>query len=113
MYIIVFRSRLTEEAGEEYRATDAALFERVRALAGDDLVDFRSYTSEDGERLAVVRWRSGETLERWRRDPEHLAAKQRGREEWFQSYEVTVAEVLRTSSGGVSVDSSPLGPAAG
>ncbi|MFJ6666548.1 antibiotic biosynthesis monooxygenase family protein [Streptomyces sp. NPDC091383] len=102
MFVIVFRSRLTGQAGEEYRATDAALFERVRALAGDDLADFRTYTAEDGERLAVVRWRDGETLERWRRDPEHVAAKRRGHKEWFDYYEVTVAEVLRTSSGGVN-----------
>jgi heme-degrading monooxygenase HmoA len=107
MFVILFRSRLTEEAGEEYYATERLMRERVTALAGSDLVEVKQYTSEDGERLAVVFWEGEETLERWRVDPEHLAVKQLGRERWYSSYELTVAEVVRTSTGGVEVEAAP------
>jgi heme-degrading monooxygenase HmoA len=97
MLMIVFKSRLSEEAGEEYYATEDHLRERVRAMAGPDLVEVKHYQAEDGERLAIVWWRNPETLEQWRTDPEHQVAKDKGREHWYSSYELYVAEVLRTS----------------
>ncbi len=104
MFVILFQSRLSDEAGEEYYATEDVMRERVRALAGSDLMEVKHYTSEDGERLAVVFWQGAETLEKWRNDPEHVVAQQMGREKWYTSYELTVAEVLRTSTGGVDVE---------
>ncbi|MFE1311046.1 antibiotic biosynthesis monooxygenase family protein [Streptomyces sp. NPDC058755] len=98
MFVILFKSRLTDQAGEDYYATEDEMRQRVRAIAGPDLVDVQHYTGEDGERLAVVLWRNAETLEKWRSDPEHQVAQRLGRERWYSSYELTVAEVLRTSS---------------
>jgi hypothetical protein len=108
MFIIVFRSRLSGDADEEYLAADKAMWERVRAITSDDPQDFLEYTSDDGERLAIIRWQNAKTLEKWRRDEAHLAAKQKGREKWYSFYEITVAEVVRTSTGGTTVDTSPL-----
>jgi heme-degrading monooxygenase HmoA len=108
MFVILFESRLSADAGEEYDTTEDFLRERVRALAGSDLMEVRKYTGENGERLAVLYWNGPETLEQWRADPAHRAAKQLGREKWYESYELTVAEVVRTSTGGVQVDTTPL-----
>lgn len=98
MFVILFKSRLSEQAGEDYYAMEDVMRERVRAIAGDDLVDVKQYTGEDGERLAVVMWRNAETLDKWRHDPEHLVAQAMGREQWYSSYELQVAEVIRSSS---------------
>ncbi|MEU8501929.1 antibiotic biosynthesis monooxygenase [Streptomyces lavendulae] len=98
MYVILFKSRLSERAGEDYYATEERMLERVRAIAGDDPVEVKHYTGEDGERLAVLMWRDEETLDNWRCDPEHLVAQQLGRKHWYSSYELTVAEVIRTSA---------------
>ncbi|MEU9340177.1 antibiotic biosynthesis monooxygenase [Streptomyces sp. NPDC048278] len=97
--LVLFRSRLSERADKEYDITEDRLARRVRELAGDDLVHIKNYTSDDGERLALVWWRDPETLERWRTDPEHQEAQRLGREQWYSFYELTVAEVIRTSSG--------------
>lgn len=97
MFVILFKSRLSEQAGEDYYATESRMRERVRAIAGTDLVDIKHYHSDDGERLAVVWWRNPETLEKWRVDPEHQEAKRLGRERWYSFYELYVAEVIRTS----------------
>lgn len=95
MIVVLFRSRLTGAAGEDYRATDAHLAERARTAAG--FVDVKPYTSEDGERLTIVRWRDLETLKKWREDPEHRAAQAAGRARWYEYYELEVAEVVRES----------------
>ncbi|MEU1037765.1 antibiotic biosynthesis monooxygenase family protein [Streptomyces sp. NPDC005551] len=98
MYVILFKSRLSEQAGEDYHTTEERMQERVRAIAGSDPVEVKSYTGEDGERLTVMMWRDGETLDTWRRDPEHRVAQQLGRKRWYSAYELTVAEVIRTSA---------------
>lgn len=100
MFVILFKSRLSAEAGEEYFATDDLLAERVHAIAGDDPVEVKHYTAEDGERLAILYWRDSETLAKWRADPQHQAAQRLGHQKWYSFYELTVAEVIRTSMGG-------------
>ena len=95
MIVVLFRSRLTGAAGEDYRATDAHLAERARTTPG--FVDAKAYTAEDGERLTIVRWRDLETLKKWREDPEHRAAQAAGRARWYEHYELEVAEVVRES----------------
>jgi heme-degrading monooxygenase HmoA len=95
----MFRSRFSDAVDEEYDATEQRLAKQVREMAGSDLVQVKNYQSDDGERLAVVWWRNPETLEKWRADPQHQAAQRTGREVWYSWYEVSVAEVIRTSSG--------------
>ena len=60
-------------------------------------VDYKEYTSEDGERLTVVRWQDEKTLEQWRNDAMHRAAKMRGRELWCEHYHIEVAKVFHES----------------
>ena len=95
MIVVLFRSRLTGAAGEDYRATDAHLAERARSAEG--FVDVKAYTAEDGERLTIVRWRDFDTLKRRREDPEHRAAQAQGRARWYEHYELEIAEVVRES----------------
>jgi heme-degrading monooxygenase HmoA len=95
MIVILFRSRLTGLAGEDYAAMDAHMLERARAAPG--FVDVKSYTAADGERLTIVRWRDRETLRRWREDAEHRVAQATGRRLWYEWYDMEVAEVIRGS----------------
>ena len=95
MMMIVFRSRLTAEAGADYAETADAMLARARTMPG--FVEFKHFTADDGERLALIRWESAETLRAWAEDPEHLAAQRRGRERWYAAYAIDVAEVVRSS----------------
>ena len=95
MIVVLFRSRLTGEAGEDYVAMDAHMAERARNAPG--FVDVKAYTAADGERLTVVRWRDLETLRQWREDPEHRVAQATGWARWYEFYEMEVAEVVRES----------------
>ncbi|MEX2971736.1 antibiotic biosynthesis monooxygenase [Streptomyces sp. C184] len=107
MFVILFKSRLSDQAGEDYYTTEEHMRERVRAIAGTDLLEVKHYTAEDGERLAVVLWENAETLEKWRADPEHQVAQQLGRERWYSFYELYVAEVVRTSSSNAVDEATP------
>jgi heme-degrading monooxygenase HmoA len=93
MIVILFRSRLTGLAGDDYAAMDARMLERARAAPG--FIDVKSYTAEDGERLTIVRWADHETLRRWRDDAGHREAQAAGRRLWYEWYQMEVAEVVR------------------
>ncbi|MDF2261185.1 antibiotic biosynthesis monooxygenase family protein [Streptantibioticus ferralitis] len=98
MILVVFRSRFSKQVDDAYGTTEEHLAKKVREMAGDDLVHLKNYVAEDGERLALVWWRNPETLEKWRNDPEHQDAQRLGRDKWYEFFELSVAEVVRTSS---------------
>jgi len=92
MLVILFRSQLSEEAGDDYHAMAAEMLAYAKTQPG--FVDFRQYQAEDGERLTVVKWKDRETLEAWKNDTRHRAAKKSGRERWYASYDIEIAEVI-------------------
>ena len=95
MIVILFRSRLTAAAGDDYTATSDRMLELARAAPG--FVEMRSYKAEDGERMTVVWWEDHETLRKWREDLRHRAAQERGRQRWYEFYSMEVADVVRES----------------
>ena len=96
MIIILFRSRLTEDAGNDYRRMDSELDRIVRNQPG--FIDVKSFTSSDDERLTVVWWKDQKSLEEWRNLPVHKQAQETGRARWYKYYNMEVAEVVRTSN---------------
>jgi heme-degrading monooxygenase HmoA len=95
MIAVLFFSRLTPEAGDEYVATDQRLMEKARNAPGFE--DVKSFTAADGERLTIVWWKDVDTLRAWREDPEHRAAQAKGRALWYRYYDMEVVEVIRES----------------
>jgi heme-degrading monooxygenase HmoA len=96
MVVILFRSRLTPEAGQDYQELDAELERLVHDQPG--YVTHKSYGAADGERLTLVWFRDQDLLRSWKMQPRHLEAQRRGRERWYEFYEMEVAEIVRTSS---------------
>jgi len=109
MIVILFRSMLTPEAGTDYTETSDSLFARASEWPG--FVALKSYTGEDGERLTVVWWKDAATLRTWREDPTHADAQARGRERWYQWYEMDVAEIVRESRFSRAGERDRFGPA--
>jgi heme-degrading monooxygenase HmoA len=91
--VVLFRSRVTEAAGEDYRAMAEEMLERARAMPG--FVDFQHYEGEGGERISVIHWRDEATLAAWREDVRHRVAQRLGRERWYAFFSIEVAEVVR------------------
>lgn len=93
--VVLFRSRLTPEAGADYLAMDEEIFALARNAEGFEAV--RSFRADDGERLTIVWWRDAESLARWRNHPRHRTAQQAGRARWYEYYTMEVAEIVRES----------------
>jgi len=63
MVLILFRSRLAPEAGDDYHAMAEEMVATAREMPG--FVDYTFYAGENGERLSVVRWENLETMKAW------------------------------------------------
>lgn len=92
--IILFRSKLTDQAGDNYRALDDELQVLVRQNPG--FVDAKSFTAADGERLTLVWWRDEQSLADWRNLMRHREAQDIGRQKWYQYYDIDVATITRS-----------------
>jgi heme-degrading monooxygenase HmoA len=80
---------------------DMAMYEalnaRMYAIASDmpGFVSARSYKSDDGDELSLIRFTSAAALHAWRMHPEHVVVQQRGMTEIYRAYDVEVLEVTR------------------
>lgn len=88
--ITVFRSRLRRGVDAAYGEVAAQMSRLVREMPG--FVDERFFSSEDGERVTLVRFRDADAQRAWAQHPEHLAAQRRGRTEFYEYYDITVSE---------------------
>lgn len=89
--LTVFRSRLREDAHEEYAGTAARMGALAREMPG--YVEHKSFTADDGERVTVVTFADRASHDAWRTHVEHRLAQRRGREAFYSAYSVQVAEV--------------------
>jgi heme-degrading monooxygenase HmoA len=49
--------------------------------------------------ITVSYWRNDEDIRNWRRNAEHALARERGRKDWYEHYELRVAKVERAYGG--------------
>lgn len=96
MIVTVFRSRLKPEAQKEY----AQWASRMSALAKEmpGYVSHKGFVADDGERVTIVEFESEETHRAWSMHPEHVAAKKKGRQDFYLEYRIQVCEVRRESA---------------
>jgi heme-degrading monooxygenase HmoA len=90
-FAVIFKSKRTAEAGADYDAMNAKLFEMAKSQPGYLGID--SVRGADGTGLSVSYWRSREDIANWKRNMQHAAARKLGREKWYESYEVNIARV--------------------
>ncbi len=95
MVVVVFRSRLSAEAGADYSDMAAEMLAPAKQMPG--FVEFKSFKSDDGERVSLVYWQDQETMAAWRSHPRHRIAQANGRSKWYSEYRVEIAEVVRES----------------
>jgi heme-degrading monooxygenase HmoA len=94
--VTVFRSRLREDHLEEYDATAERMAALATAMPG--YVEHKAFTAADGERLTVVTFADRASHDGWRTHAEHQLAQRRGRDAFYASYSVQVADVTHVSA---------------
>ena len=93
MMVILFRSKLTDAAGDDYAQMGQEMDAHARTF--DGFVDLKAFKAEDGERLTVVWWRDEDSLKVWAADARHRVAQQLGRQRWYEYYKLDVAQIVR------------------
>ncbi|MBV8542540.1 MAG: antibiotic biosynthesis monooxygenase [Pseudonocardiales bacterium] len=94
MEIVLFHIRTRPDINEqEYQRTFEDMMTLVSKIPG--FVGIEGFSGEDGSELAIARFDSPEAIAAWRDQPEHIRTRQRGREEFFAAYDITIATVSR------------------
>lgn len=91
MFVVIFRARV-RRFDEEY----SRVATRMRDLAIGEFgcMEFHALTQGDQE-VALSYWPDEQAIRAWRNHPEHVLAQQAGRDRWYESYSVQVAEITR------------------
>jgi heme-degrading monooxygenase HmoA len=95
MIVVLFRSKLVSPA-DGYDAMAQEMEDLAKTMPG--FIDVKAYKAADGERLTVVWWENEETLKGWRENVRHRVAQRLGREQWYDYYNIEVAEVVRKNA---------------
>ncbi|MCW5656575.1 MAG: antibiotic biosynthesis monooxygenase [Burkholderiaceae bacterium] len=94
MIVVVFRSRLRDDLDPgPLEPLGARMAELAATMPG--FVSYKDYSAPDGENVTVVEFASEPELLAWRNHPEHVAAQERGRREFFAQYRIQTCRVER------------------
>jgi heme-degrading monooxygenase HmoA len=91
MFVVIFRAKV-RSFDAEY--TQVAARMRDLALSQFGCLEFHAVT-EGQEEVALSYWPSQEAIRAWKAHPDHVLAQKAGRERWYASYSVQVAEISR------------------
>ena len=89
-YAVIFTS---ERTGGDHGYTDMAA--RMLELAADQPGYLGVESARSGLGITVSFWDSREAIAAWKRNAEHLAAQQRGQDDWYSAYTVRICRVER------------------
>ncbi|MEI8325770.1 MAG: antibiotic biosynthesis monooxygenase [Betaproteobacteria bacterium] len=90
-FVVIFRAR-TRAMDDEYVRVAARM--RELALSQFGCLEFQAVT-EGRDEVALSYWSDEQGIRDWKLHAEHVLAQQLGRERWYQSYVVQVAQITR------------------
>ena len=93
--VTVFRSRLRPDAEAAYREHAAEMDALARTMPG--LVEAKTFTADDGERVTLVTFADEETQAAWRAQADHRVAQAAGRSHYYAGYSLQVCRTLRVA----------------
>ncbi len=95
MFLVVFRNRKRADIDTDAYGADAdAMLSLAEAQPG--FLSFKSYTSEDGEVIALSEWADAEAARAWGSQPDHSVVQARGRADYYASYTLYTCDNPRT-----------------
>jgi len=91
MVVVIFKAKL-RQTDSEY----PQLAQRLRTLAMEEFGCLAFDTVTEGEtELTLSYWPAENAIKSWKAQTEHLAAQRLGRNAWYESYTVQVAQIVR------------------
>ena len=92
-YVAVIFTSVRVSGDNGYAATAARMDELAAEQPG--YLGIESARNDDGFGITVSYWTDESAARSWKGVAEHVEAQRRGREEWYVSYTVRVATVVR------------------
>jgi heme-degrading monooxygenase HmoA len=91
VYVVIFRAKV-KAFDDEYTRVAA----RMRELALNEFgcLDFQA-VSEGSDEVALSYWPDEVSIRAWKSHSEHVLAQQLGKERWYESYIVQIAQITR------------------
>lgn len=93
--VVLFEVKPTKEGMKRYLDLATMLKPLLSGFDGFIRAERFSSLNEDGKLLSMNIWTDEAAVERWRNTVEHRMSQQKGREELFESYKITVCSALR------------------
>lgn len=92
-YAVIFSSQRNAHDDAGY----GAMAERMVELAVQQpgFLGVESTLGADGFGITVAYWESEDAIRAWRQHAEHAAAREQGRRDWYDHFELRVAKVER------------------
>lgn len=91
---VIFLSRRNDKDPEGYEAAADAMVAEASAQPGYLGID--SVRDASGEGITISWWADEASARGWRAHAGHRVIQQQGRDDWYDRYEVIVAEVARS-----------------
>lgn len=92
-YAVIFSSQRNGQDDEGYAAMAQRMVELAQQQPG--FLGLESTRGDDGFGITVAYWDSEEAIRAWRQHGEHAAAREQGRRDWYDHFELRVAKVER------------------
>lgn len=96
MIIATFRSRVNSQAQEEFDRLYSEMSNHIVKIPG--YISHKVFSSDDGEQVVIVEFENKDALEAWDSHPEHKKAKEKGKQEIFDTYDVAIATIFERHS---------------
>ena len=92
-FAVIFASKRQDANSDLYYQHNNELVEKIKSLAG-----YLKHTSirnpETREGITVAYFDSLEAIDKWRRDEEHMAAKNLAKSHFYENYSIEITEVV-------------------
>lgn len=92
-YAVIFTSRRAPGNDEEYARVSDSMDELAATMPGFLGID--TARNEEGVGVTISYWKTEEDIANWKARAEHEWAQQRGRDAYYQWYNVRIAKVER------------------
>ena len=95
MYAVIFEVEINEGQKDNYLKIAAMLKEQLIKMPGFISIErFESLVNE-GKLLSLSFWENEESLLFWKKNIDHMAAQEKGRESIFKDYRIRISKVQR------------------
>lgn len=95
-YAVTFSNRMGPDT-DGYDPMAAAMAEAAAAMPG--YLGMESVRDETGFAITISYWTDEDAIAGWRAHAKHAVAQKRGKDTWYEHYELRVAKVERAYSG--------------